>query len=221
MLLTETHLHTKEISMCAVVFAKEIPALYKEAGYGVIIVTDHYNKWTLEVLSLDRNEQISKWLEGYRTVKSVGEEIGLKVFLGMELALVGAPEDYLIYGIDEDFLYQYPSLVDLNLQEVYEIAEKEGLLIYQAHPFREYLKPAPLQFIKGVEVYNGNPRHNSHNDKAVDYAEKNSLLKLSGSDFHQIEDLGQGGIYLPENINDNKQLISYLKNNKVELFVGE
>lgn len=219
MLLTETHLHTKEISMCAVVSAKEIPAFYKEKGFSVLIVTDHYNKWTLENLSMDKNEQITLWLEGYRTVKRVGEKIGLQVLLGMELTLIGAPEDYLIYGIDEEFLYKYPEFSELSLNKVYDIAVKEGLLIYQAHPFREYLKPAPLEFINGVEVYNGNPRHKSHNDKAVDYAKKNSLLKIAGSDFHQIEDLGRGGIYLPKNINDNKQLVSYLKSNKVKLFV--
>ena len=78
----------------------------------------------------------------------------------------------------------------------------------------------PKEFLHGIEVYNGNPRHDSHNDKAADFAGSNNLLKLSGSDFHLYEDLGRGGIFLPDDINDNKKLVSYLKNNEAALFFG-
>ena len=61
-----------------------------------------------------------------------------------------------------------------------------------------------------MEVYNGNPRHNSHNDRALEYAEKYVLRQLSGSDFHHPEDLARGGVILPEapeNISGFKKLL--------------
>ncbi|MHB1455196.1 MAG: PHP domain-containing protein [Saccharofermentanales bacterium] len=221
MILTETHLHTKEVSGCAVIPAGEIPRLYKDAGFGALIVTDHYNKWTLDNLSKDADEQTALWLEGYHIVKRTGDEIGLKVFLGMELTLTDTPGDYLIYGIEEEFLYKYPRLFEHNFHEIHEIAVREELLLYQAHPFRGEPDPAVIKYLDGVEVCNGNPRHNSRNDKAMAFADKNALLKIAGSDFHQYEDLGRSGIYLPEQIDDSRQLVAYLRSSKAELFIAQ
>jgi len=54
--------------------------------------------------------------------------------------------------------------------------------------------------IDGVEIYNGNPRHNSSNHLALEYARKNGLKMLSGSDFHQVQDAARGGIIVDERI---------------------
>ncbi|MHB8963646.1 MAG: PHP domain-containing protein [Saccharofermentanales bacterium] len=221
MLLTETHLHTKEVSGCATVSAVEIPKLYKDAGFGALIVTDHFNRWTLENLTEDADEQTTLWLEGYHIVKRVGEAIGMKVFLGMELTLAETPGDYLIYGIEEEFLDKYPRLYEHDFHEIHEIAIREGLLIYQAHPFRGEPDPSVIRYLDGVEVCNGNPRHNSRNGKAMEFAERNLLLKIAGSDFHQYEDLGRGGIYLPDSIEDSRQLVAYFRSSKAELFMAE
>jgi len=221
MLLAETHLHTKEVSGCAVVPASEIPKLYKDAGFGALIVTDHFNRWTLKNLSEDADEQTALWLEGFRIVRRTGEAIGLKVLLGMELTLADTPGDYLIYGIEEGFLYRYPRLFEHSFREIHEIAVREGLLIYQAHPFRGEPDPSVIQYLDGVEVCNGNPRHNSHNDKAMEFADRNAMMKIAGSDFHQYEDLGRSGIYLPVNISDSRQLVAYLRSSKAELFIPE
>lgn len=220
MVLTETHCHTGEISQCAKVPAKEIPKLYRDAGYGAIIVTDHYNVWTLEALAKERPKQIESWLRGYRTVEEESNRIGLKVFLGMELALTSGPEDYLIYGVTESFLFRYPQLAEYGLGRAARIIRDEGMLLYQAHPFRERLRRAPKKYLDGVEVFNGNPRHDSHNDRALRYAEDNALLSVSGSDFHQYEDVGRGGIWLPEDVDDNGKLVRYLKTAVPERYAG-
>jgi bifunctional N-acetylglucosamine-1-phosphate-uridyltransferase/glucosamine-1-phosphate-acetyltransferase GlmU-like protein len=55
--------------------------------------------------------------------------------------------------------------------------------------------------LDGVEVLNLNPRHDSHNDLALAYAEEHHLLMTAGSDCHRPGDEGTTGILaetLPE-----------------------
>ena len=46
----------------------------------------------------------------------------------------------------------------------------------------------------GVEVINAHPRHDSHNDRAKEYAEEFGLIQLAGSDCHQTPDIARSGI---------------------------
>lgn len=217
MILCETHCHTKEVSLCANVPAREIPALYKTAGYGAVIVTDHYNYWTLAELGGERKLQIERWLTGWRIVKEEGERIGLKIFLGMELALPGITADFLVYGFGEEFLLGNPGLAEESLDRAAELIHREGHLIFQAHPFRDNMVCAPPELLDGVEVFNGNARHNSRNGQAAQYAASNGHIGIAGSDFHEYEDLGRGGIWLPDDIGDNNELTAYLTHHDVKL----
>lgn len=72
------------------------------------------------------------------------------------------------------------------------------MVIIQAHPCRVGMSLANPSLLDGVEVYNGNKRHDSHNSLAREFAKKHGLKMTSGSDTHQIEDLARGGIMLPE-----------------------
>ena len=77
----------------------------------------------------------------------------------------------------------------------------DGALLIQAHPFRGKCTPAPAELLDGVEVLNLNPRHDSHNDLALAYAEEHHLLMTAGSDCHRPGDEGTTGILaetLPE-----------------------
>ena len=98
-----------------------------------------------------------------------------------------------------------------------EIANHYEILIFQAHPFRPGVTPVAPGLIDGIEVYNGNPRHNSHNDRALAFAKKHNLLKISGSDFHRINDVGRGGIILPGKISSSQELVSFFKEKKEEI----
>ena len=87
-----------------------------------------------------------------------------------------------------------------SLKAFRELTVGKGIIIIQAHPFRPYMVPAPPSLIDGVETYNGNPRHNSSNHLAMQYARDNGLKILSGSDFHQRQDAARGGIITGERI---------------------
>jgi len=66
-------------------------------------------------------------------------------------------------------------------------------------------------------VFNGNPRHNSRNDLALMYATQHKLLQCSGSDAHQVEDIGRGGLLTEERITDLATLKKVLREGSGEL----
>ena len=53
LMLLDTHVHTSQVSPCGKVPAEEMIELYKEAGYGGVIITDHYYKGTLNPWGID------------------------------------------------------------------------------------------------------------------------------------------------------------------------
>ena len=60
-----------------------------------------------------------------------------------------------------------------------------------------YLHCMPAGLLDGVEVCNENPRHNSHNDRALAYAKEHHLLMTAGSDVHELGDAGGAGLLCP------------------------
>ena len=212
----DTHVHTKEISPCSKVPAKEAVKMYKEAGYHGIIITDHYcDSFFISLGNLTWNEKIDSFLEGYNIAFDAGKKLGLKVILGMEIRFVGDSNDYLVYGFDEDFLRNNKELYKLSLKQFRELTKKENILIFQAHPFRSGMIQAPPELLDGIEVFNGNPRHNSNNNLAYGYALKNQLLMLSGSDFHQKVDIARGGVIVSESICNPQEFADIIRNNKI------
>ncbi|MBR5246355.1 MAG: PHP domain-containing protein [Clostridia bacterium] len=219
--LYEMHFHTKNTSNCANVKARRGVEDYIKAGYDGIVVTDHlspstYMKYGRELLPW--NKKVDFFLRGYKeALKTANGRI--PVLLGMELRFRTSEgdNDYLVYGITEEFLYNTPELLNMNSRTFYELAQKNNLLVFQAHPFRVGMKVTNPKFLNGVEIFNGNPRHNSSNDIAEAWAKKYDLLVTSGSDYHEIEDLGSGGIWFNKEINDNKNLVEELKKREYEI----
>lgn len=207
----DTHVHTSETSPCGRVTGAKLVRLYKESGYDGIVITDHYYSEYFESLG-EKNwtEKTDIFLEGYRNACEEGCKIGLNVLLGMEMRFDENPNDYLVYGFGEDFLKDCKELYRLGLKAFREIALSHGLLVFQAHPFRTGISPADPVLLDGIEVFNGNPRHNSRNRLAFAFAAKHGLLMISGSDFHQVEDIGTGGIRIAQNVETSCELARIL-----------
>lgn len=191
----ETHLHTSEVSPCGMVDARTAVRQYAGAGYGGIIVTDHFGSYSLDLFAGTPKEKAEQFFRGYRLAKEEGEQCGIAVLFGAEISLEEGPEDYLLYGITPAFILDNPLLYTVSLPELYRTVHSAGGLVVQAHPFREYCRPGDPAFLDGAEVFNGNPRHNSRNHLAAAFAEVNGLaVRTSGSDYHQPEDLARGGM---------------------------
>ena len=218
--LCETHFHTPLTSHCGVVHPKEAVPKYIENGYKAIFTTDHYYKewfYEREKEGLSWEEKIDMWLTGYNTAcECAGADI--KVFLGMELRYFdGTVDDHLVYGITPELLKSNPELYLLTPMEFKKFADENGLFIAQAHPFRDVCHVRKSEEVHGIEVFNGNGRWNSHDDVARKYAEDNRLVMLSGSDFHEWEDLCTGGVYLSEMPSSNEEVAEFLKTKIVDL----
>ncbi len=183
----EMHFHTKESSPCGHVLGKEAAELFKKAGYDGVVVTDHFNE-LLCGSSGEWGDICNKFLEGYQQVKQCEDET-FKVLLGMEIKFSDNSNEFLVYGISEKFLKENPWLYMKDLAYLYDLAEKNNLLVVQAHPFRNKCFLAPVEYLHGVEVYNGNPRHESKNELAQQVGDENELIQITASDFHRVEDV--------------------------------
>jgi len=218
----DTHVHTSETSPCGKVDAKTLVRLYKKAGYHGIVITDHYymdyfNKMPYD----DWNRKVDEYLTGYYTALEEGKKTGLKVLFGIELRFTENGNEFLVFGLSPDFLYSNPRLYEMDIRSFRQLTANTPILVYQAHPFRANMIPVSPEFIDGIEIYNGNPRHNSNNDKAYDYAAKNGLKMVSGSDFHQMQDTARGGIVLSEAPENSFELAELLRNNRVVEFIAK
>lgn len=221
----ETHLHTLYGAGCGKMEEKEIVSRYLDAGYAAVVVTDHYNRrtsWYPEFCA-DRSQNAAVlFLRGFRKVQEEGARRGLRVYKGAELRFDESINDFLLYNYDDALLEDPEELFGMGLERFYERASAQGALLLQAHPCRSSSQPpcfpADTRFLDGVEVRNGNPRADNHNDLALELARKDArLLALSGSDCHEPQDVARGGIeleILPEN---ERQLCELLRVRKYRL----
>ena len=217
----EMHAHTSEVSPCAAVDAKAVVKSCKNAGYAAVVITDHFNNYVLHGFPGNNRQKVKRYLEGFEIAKETGESINIAVFFGIEVCLRGGPEDYLIYGVEKEFLFDHPTLYNLSQKELYYEAIEANALVYQAHPCRSYCRPKDPFLMHGVEVFNGNSLHrgpgkggDNNNDYALKWALKyKHLLQISGSDIHHVEDIGVGGIALRDNMEVKRysDLMQYLR----------
>ena len=193
--LYETHLHTKEGSACGNNTAEEMVYAYKEAGYTGIMVTDHFYRGNT---AIDRNLSWEEWVEAYckayENAKTAGDNVGLQVFFGWEESHQGS--DFLIYGLDKEWLLKHPEVRNLTVEEQYELVHQSGGMVIHAHPYREawYIPEIRLfpKSIDGVEVYNAShygrvireDGRSMYDVQAIQYAETYDFPQTGGSDIH-------------------------------------
>ena len=207
----ETHFHTSDVSTCANISAAEAVELYKKAGYSGVVVTDHFseecfeNKYHGETWT----EKIDYFLSGYRNAKKLADET-FSVMLGIELRFPDSDNDYLVYGLDEQFLYDHEEIIKMSAKQFKKLAEKNDITVIQAHPFRINSHITNPRYIDGIEIYNGNRRHDSSNNIAEIWAKKHGFLQTAGSDFHEYEDLARSGMICDRFIKDVKEFRAVL-----------
>lgn len=195
----EMHAHTSPISQCSLLPPAILAQTVRRNGYDALVVTDHYTPSFFEggFSGLAYRRRVHDYFAGFRAAREAGAAIGLTVLPGAELTLTAGPEDFLLYGFNEDIALETGCLCTLTLPEVRKRLMPYGVLLIQAHPYRRYLRCAPAQLLDGVEVYNGNPRHDSQNPIALAFAKDNHLLMTAGSDVHQVSDFGRAWMMLP------------------------
>ena len=178
-------------------------------------------------------ERIDYFFKGYEDALEEGQKIGLDVFFGWEecFSRDGGNDEYLIYGLDKQWLYDHPEVECWNRKQYFEAVHAAGGCMIQAHPFRKrnYIKQIRLglQLCDGIEVAN------IFNDQFADvcamrYAKEFDLVTLAGSDNHLSNMPGRTeahllyGIELDEKLNDIHDLVRIIRNRgKIGLVVPE
>ena len=218
----ELHSHTKECDRGAQLSAGELVRLYKDAGYDGIVITDHYierfyTRWFPEdVKGLTHEQQVRRWLRGFYTAKEAGDKIGFTVLPGAEVRLDGHANDYLIYGLHEEFFYTVPRLNELkDVNELLALLQPD-VCVVQAHPFRDGMEVANPAGLFGLEVFNGGTEK-FRNEMARQFALHYEMPMTSGSDIHGINRLAKGGIITDVRIKTPEDLVKVLRSGSYQL----
>ena len=182
----ETHLHTAPVSPCASAGVRETLEFYKSQGYDGVFLTNHFLEGDIKVDPNDTYEnKLKYYFSDYEEGLAIGREIGLKVFLGVELSY-GAP-DFLVYGLDKEWYFANPQIMEMDIRQKVEYIAESGGFVVQAHPFREayYIDHIHLfpRSVHAVEVINAGTAELANN-MAKMYAENYGLLQVAGTDNH-------------------------------------
>lgn len=214
----ELHSHTAHSSRCGKVEAEDSVGMHVSGGYDAMVITDHYNNENLDYFPGTLDQKVRAWLGGYEQAKAAGDRMGIRVLFGLEARLQDCENDYLILGAEPNFVLENPRLNHLTLPELHELCHKYGALLIQAHPSRRNCHQMPAEDLDGVEVHNGNPRHDSHNGQTLAFAQAHpKLIRTSGSDFHQPQDLNCGGILTNRDIRTSAELADCLRQGDFQL----
>ncbi len=217
----ETHLHTYPVSKCAKATVKETLQFYKQKGYDGVFITNHFLDGYINIdPGVSYEEKINFYFSDYEEAKRIEKEIGIKVFLGVEMTYDGA--DFLIYGLGKDWYLNHSEIMEMKRSEELKFLMENGAFIVHAHPFRnppfvDHIHLFP-DCVHGVEVING-CRSDFENSMANTYAESYGFIKTAGSDNHTAGDMKHlAGMCSHSPIVDEADFINKLKNGEMEIF---
>ena len=214
-------MHTLPVSKCARQSVRQNLEFYKSLGYDGIFITNHFLDGNINIdKELPYEEKIEFYFSDYYEALSLSKEIGIKVFLGVEISYRGT--DFLIYGLDEKWFLEHPEIMDMKKSEELAFLAFHGALVIQAHPYREdrhinHIRLFPRS-VHGIESINAS-RPDFENAMADAYADAYELLKIAGSDNH----IGQrathlAGVEFDTPLVDEKDFISRVKSGNTKLF---
>ena len=217
--LYETHLHTYPVSACAKASVRESLEFYKNEGYAGVFITNHFLDGNINIdRSLPYEERLRFYFSDYEEALAIGREIGIDVFLGVEMSDLGT--DFLVYGLSPEWYFSHPEIEGMDRVEQLRLLASEGALIIHAHPFRGYdcMKLFP-KHVHGVETYNA-CRTDFENAMAEQYAENYSLIPFAGTDNHNAHrQTTFGGMRTIRSIISEADFVSLVKSKEAVPFI--
>ena len=167
MIKLETHCHSRGGSSCADAQDDAFVQDYLNAGYGGIVLTNHISDYCYEYVGGETHaEKVRNYYALYEHVRELLVPHGIKVFCGSEIRVLPVGnkllgEEYTVYGITEKMMRDNKPFFTFSQKDLFRFAEKNGLFMYQTHPFREKVTAGNPAFMHGAEAFNGHFHHYS------------------------------------------------------------
>ena len=217
----ETHMHTLPVSRCARYNVRENLEFYKSLGYDGIFITNHFLDGNINIdKTLPYEEKVEFYFSDYYEALELSKEIGIKVFLGVEISYRGT--DFLIYGLDKEWFLAHPEIMDMKKSEELPFLTSHGALVVQAHPYRQdrhidHIRLFP-HCIEGVETVNA-CRTELENRMADIFADAYGFVKTAGSDNHIASRLTHlAGMESDTPLVDEADFIRRVRNREMKIF---
>lgn len=208
-MLIDLHAHTSGISRCCRIPAPEVLRRAKEVGLDGIVLTNHYTKSYIK--DGDAAKFAEAYIREYHDTKACGEELGCKVFFGIEVTTeLYRNVHMLVYGVGEDFLLAHPELYEYSQEKLYNTVKAHGGVLVQAHPFRNGAHVLDTAFLDGIEI-NCHPLYKkSYRQELIEIAEKTGLILTSGGDYHADTYRPHCGTYLPDTVQSSRDVGDFI-----------
>ena len=182
--LIDMHCHTKPGSGCSEIPPKMLVDVYKENGVDAVCITNHLSP---EYFENGKEKAFTKFISDFKEAYEYGKKEGVTVILGLEIRFKENANDYLVFGIDEEFVEKACDYIDKDIETFYKEMKNDKNVILQAHPFRNGMVLANPKYIDGIEAFNMHPNHNSRVSLASKYAKEHSdFIVTAGTDFHHL-----------------------------------
>jgi hypothetical protein len=203
----DTHIHSNGVSFCSQVSSEQIIDEKLRLGIDGIILTNHCQSHYYPPEKHD--EYIEKVIAEFNRAKEYGEKKNFLVMLGLEVSIFEPSyNDWLLYGVTEEFLRSSPCFYQLNQRSLFELCEKNGILLVQAHPFRNS-GWGVNELMHGAEV-NCSPGDLPLKDEVIEIACARNLTVTCGTDYHS-SDRPNCGMVVPDFIKTSVDFANYLK----------
>ena len=178
----ELHAHTSPASGCSQILPEEMALTYKKLGYDAVTITNHF---IYQTKGIEKEEYINNFMRDFEETRKYGDEFGIKVYLGAEIRFTECDNDYLLFGINKEMLFEIYDLLPLGLENFRKNYKMPDSVFIQAHPMRNGMKPIDTSLLDGMEVFNMHPDHNSRVGIAAVHAKNGGIgIITAGSDFH-------------------------------------
>ena len=187
----ELHAHSNPCSGCSRLSVPNLMSALKREKFDAVVLTNHF--FYDHGAYREAHDPIETYMMDYYKCREIGEREGIVVLLGAEYRFLESQNDYLVYGIDKEFLKNTYHRSDLTLESFYKEFHSDDILIIEAHPFRDTSGcfPANPKFLDGVEIMNMHPLKTIGNSVAAKFARDcNIPIVTIGTDLHWDEHAG-------------------------------
>lgn len=191
-MLIDLHCHSLPRSRCSGLQPEELIELSRARGLDGICLVEHDALWPEAELAALR------------------ARTGFLVLAGVEFTTDAG--HVLAYGLSEG------SSTFATAAAVFAAAQREGALLFLAHPARDgYLRVTreTVEFFESVESVNGSDTR-LQNMAAAGLAKGFRLPGIGGSDAHSAAEVGRGATRFGEDVHDTWSLLAALRSGEYE-----